>query len=384
MPWKAKRPVDLKMEFVVRRKAGERMSDLCREYGINRQTGYEVWRRFKELGGAGLVPQSRAPKRRPLKTPVELRELVIAERRAHPTWGAKKLKKVIEKSGVMLPSATTISTILKTAGLLEKRKRRSHVRSWATGLRIPSAPNDVWGADYKGQFRLGDASYCYPLTMTDLWSRSILTCEGMGSIDEDVACAVSIQTFAKFGIPTAIRTDNGGPFASVGLGKLSKLSVLWVRLGIQLERIDPGEPQQNGCHERMHRTLKQETTRPAAQNLLQQQERFDRFMREFNNVRPHEAIEMKSPSELYRPSETKLPAEIPDPSYPLHDDSISVGAAGHIRVAGRQYYLTPALAGQLVGILEQEDSRWLVSFCGIDLGHVDPRAKEFTPIVSAT
>lgn len=385
MPWKAKRPVDLKMEFVMRRRGGERMSDLCREYGINRQTGYEIWNRFSRLGGEALLPQSRAPKRRPWKTPVEVAELLVAERKAHPSWGPRKLKAVIELArSVKLPSPTTISSILGQHGLLERRKRRSNFsRSWSSGLREPKAPNDVWGADYKGQFRLGDASYCYPLTISDLRSRSILACEGMSAINEDVAYEVSLQTFAKFGLPDAIRTDNGVPFASVGLANLSKLSVLWLRLGIDLERIDPGQPQQNGCHERMHRTLKRETTRPASSNLLQQQERFDRFLEEFNQVRPHEALDQKRPADVYKPSARKLPEKIPEPSYPMHDDAVVLNSSGDLRVAGRKYHLSSALAGELVGIVEEDDGRWRVSFTSIDLGHVDPQSKSFEPTTLA-
>jgi putative transposase len=239
----------------------------------------------------------------------------------------------------------------------------------------------VWAADYKGQFRLGNREYCYPLTATDLHSRLILAVEALDGTDEEQAREVFEETFTKYGLPSVIRTDNGTPFASAGaLAGLTRLSAYWLRLGIRHERTEPAHPEQNGCHERMHRTLKAETTRPARNNLLQQQERFDEFQREFNEERPHDALEMKRPAEIYRPSERRLPRPLPEPAYPLHDDVLTVSRAGHIRLPrGRQVFLSYALVQQQVGLREEADGRWLVTFASLDLGHYDPRTGRFDP-----
>jgi transposase InsO family protein len=387
VPWNTSRAVDLKAEFVRRLKSGERMTDLCREYGIHRQTGYEVLRAYEAGGIEGLLPRSRAPKHTPHKTPTAIVQLLVEGRKAHPTWGGKKLKHVLEaQHGVQLPAASTITDILKRQGLLEpkaQRRRRTGLPV-ARGLREALMPNALWCADYKGQFRLGDGSYCYPLTMTDQFSRKLLCCEGMSAINEEAACDASVRTFRRYGLPSAIRTDNGVPFASTGLAGLSRLSVLWLRLGIELERITPGQPQENGCHERMHRTLKRETARPAQANLLRQQERFDRFQEEFNDVRPHEALGQLPPNSVYEPSARPMPEKLAYPDYPLHDDVLVVRSNGSLNFRRREHYhLTAALAGQEVGIREDEDGRWLITFMRLDLGHIDRKARVFQPLEPA-
>jgi transposase InsO family protein len=384
VPWKASRPMDLKVEFVTRLKKGERMTDLCEEYGIHRQTGYEVWNRYQQRGAEGLLPQSKAPRRQPHKTPDEIVALLIAERKAHPNWGARKLKTIVEEQrDLKLPAASTITSWLKRAGLVEPKKRRRRQPPRPTGLREATAANELWCADYKGQFRLGDHSYCYPLTMTDQHSRFVLACDAMAAIDEDAACETSIDTFKKYGLPVAIRTDNGGPFASTGLAGLSKLSVMWLLQGIELERIEPGQPQQNGRHERMHRTLKLETARPAAANLLQQQQRFDAFVEEFNRVRPHEALDQKRPAALYRPSARPYSPHPPEPDYPLHDDVLWLNSNGVLTFGrGERYHVTTVLAHQPIGVRECADGRWLLTFVSIDLGHLNRRTKKFEPLSS--
>ena len=360
------------------------MADLCREYGINRQTGYEVWQRYERQGVEGLLPRSRAPHRRPRQTKPELVELILDERRQHPSWGAKKLKAMLERErDLKLPSASTIATLLKRHGLVEEKPRRRRAARIGSELVAATKPNEVWAIDYKGEFRLGDGNYCYPLTMTDLASRFILVCDGMARIDQDAACESTLHAFRTHGLPSTIRSDNGAPFASQGLLSLTRLSALWLRLGIRLERIAPAHPEQNGSHERMHRTLKRETTRPAAQNLLAQQERFDRFVEEFNRKRPHEAIGMKVPADLYGPSERRLPDRLGALEYPLHDDVLPVYGNGVIKVGRDRVFLSQALVGQEVGVLENDDGRWLISFASLDLGHFDPATKRFEPM-SAT
>lgn len=379
MPWKAASPVDLRIELMKRLAAGEKPADLRREYGISKKTVNKFRIRFKARGLAGLEDQSRAPHVIPHKTPAELEELIVAERKKHMSWGPKKLKDVLEKRlERQLPSASTVGHILLRRGLIEKRQQRPRFKPSPTGLREPQAPNDIWCIDYKGQFRLGDRTYCYPLTLTDQLSRFILACEGMAAISDEAAREACEEVFRTYGLPTTMRSDNGVPFASTGLCGLTRLSVFWMRLDIQLERIRPAHPEENGRHERMHRTLKQETTRPARGNLLQQQERFDDFVEEFNQVRPHEALAMKRPSEVYTPSTRAFPRTLPELEYPMHDDTVRVTRRGWIHVAHHRTYLTTALVGENVGIREQSDGRWLVTFKELDLGHL--QADSFVPI----
>jgi len=382
LPWKVSHLMSERMEFVTRLSKGERMTDLCREMGISRKTGYKFWQRFQKRGVRGLEDVSRAPKRVARKTASELEELLVQARQAHPHWGGRKLKTVLESGqpGLRLPSAGTIAAILKRRGLVTARRRRARSQWPGAPLAQPQAPNDVWGVDYKGQFRLGNRRYCYPLTASDLFSRFLLSTEALDGTDEDSAHEVFVEIFEEYGLPVAIRTDNGPPFASQGLAGLTKLSAWWLRLDIRHQRIKPGHPEQNGCHERMHRTLKAETTRPARQNSLQQQDRFDEFRKEFNDKRPHEAIEMKRPADVYRPSERRLPKNLPALSYPMHDDVLEVGRSGHIRLPhARQVFLSCALADQAVGLRELDDGRWLVTFANLDLGAYDPRAGAFEP-----
>ncbi len=383
MPWKVRELMSERMDFVMRLKNGERMTDLCQEFGISRKTGYKFWERFTRAGESGLGDASRARRGLAHKTPQAVEELLVAARREHHTWGGRKLKKVLgdKHPGVTLPSPTTIAAILKRHGLVEARRRKRRPSRYEGRLTVPSGPNDVWAADYKGHFRLGNRQYCYPLTTTDLHSRLILTIEALDGTDEEQAREVFDEAFTTYGLPSVIRTDNGTPFASAGgLAGLTRLSAYWLRLGIRHERTEPAHPEQNGCHERMHRTLKAETTRPARKNLLQQQERFDEFRREFNEDRPHDALDMKRPLEVYHPSERRLLKPLPGLEYPLHDDVLTVGRGGHIRLPrGRQIFLSYALVYQEVGLREELDGRWLVTFASLDLGHYDPRAGTFEP-----
>ena len=373
--------MDLRIEFMQRLARKERITDLCREYGISRKTAHKFKKRFERYGVAGLEDQSKAPKVIPHKTSPEIEELVIAERKQHPTWGPKKLKEVLElRLERSFPSAAALGNILVRNGLVQKRKRRHGFKAVPTTLREAAAPNDVWCIDYKGQFRLGDTTYCYPLTITDQFSRFILGCEGMAAISDEAARDVCEELFREHGLPAAMRSDNGAPFASTGLGGLTKLSAFWLRLSIQLERIRPAHPEENGRHERMHRTLKFETARPSRANLLQQQERFDEFVEEFNFVRPHEALDMKRPADVYTPSLRSFPTKLEELTYPTHDDVLRVKSGGQIYIGGiGSVPIAYCLAGEYVGIREERDGRWLVSFADIDLCHVHPD-KTVTPL----
>ena len=373
------------MEFLVRLEGGERMTDLCREYGISRKTGHGLLNRYRARGVIALEEQSRAPKHIPHRTTPELVELILAARKKHPSWGPKKLKVVLEgELGHDLPAASTIGSVLRKHGFVSQgRQRPRYLARPSSRLTAAEAANDVWCADYKGQFRLGDGSYCYPLTVTDQYSRFLLACDGMAAIREEHARDVFEHVFRKRGLPLMMRTDNGVPFATTGVGGLSKLTVYWMLLGISHERTRPAHPEENGRHERMHRTLKLETTRPAGANLLQQQERFDAFIETFNEKRPHEALNMERPASVYQASLRPHPVHVPEPRYPGHDDTLYVTKSGWVRLPRRgSVYVSSALAGQPVGIREDNDGRWLVSFMEMHLGHVT-KERKFEPLETA-
>ena len=383
MPWRESQTVNERMKFIVRLEAGESMSDLCQEFGISRKTGYKFWERYKRQGPQGLEDASRAPKRVARRTAAAIESALVEARKRHPTWGGRKLKRAIEREqpGVIIPSASTVSGILKRNGLVKQRKRWQRPAAWRKPLTVPGTSNEVWAVDYKGQFRLGNGEYCYPLTATDVHSRFLLTVEALDSTDEESAREAFAGLFRERGLPEIIRSDNGTPFASCGLAGLTRLSAWWLRLGIRHERIEPAHPEQNGQHERMHRTLKAETTRPAGGNSLEQQERFDTFRRVFNEERPHEGLGLKTPAEVYQPSPRHYPEPLPELRYPLHDDVLVVTRHGHIRLPkGRTVFLSNALADQPVGLREGDDGRWLVTFVNLDLGTYDPRGAAFEPL----
>jgi transposase InsO family protein len=305
MPWKECSVMEERLRFVARLLEGEAMSNLAREFGISRKTGYKILNRYKEHGLEALCDRSRRPWRYANQLPVQVESLIVRTKREKPHWGARKVRELLVKrlaGDVRLPAKSTVHAVLDRHGLVKRAKTRRN-KAMGTTLADVSHPNALWCADFKGEFRLGNRQYCYPLTVTDQASRFILMCEALQSTREDTAFTAFLRLFEERGLPDAIRTDNGLPFASPnGLYNLSRLSVWWLRLGVRLERIKPGKPTQNGRHERMHLTLKTETTRPPGINSLQQQARFDDFVREFNHERPHEALAMKPPADLYRPS----------------------------------------------------------------------------------
>lgn len=383
--WKVRNVVSERKEFFERLKSGERMSDLCREYGISRKTGYKFQERFESFGLDGLCDRPPGPRESPHRTADATIERIIALRRERPTWGPRKLKAYLaaKDAGIRLPATSTIDTILRRYQLIEPRRHRRRTTPYASPLAKADAPNDVWCVDFKGQFRLGNSRYCFPLTITDRFSRAILCCEALEGTDTVLARPIFERAFRTFGLPWVIRSDNGVPFSSTGLLGLSRLSVYWIRLGIWPERIAPAHPQQNGQHERMHLVLKQETTRPAGQNLLEQQERFERFIQIYNEERPHEALGLRRPAEFYSQSPRAFPDVVPDLSYPLHDESRVVMKCGHIflwKRSEKTIFISSALAGERVGLRELADDQWLVTFAEIDLGVIDRRSQKFRPI----
>ena len=319
MPWKECSVMDERLRFVSRLLEGEAMTDVCREFGISRKTGYKIYQRYQKLGLEALSDRSRRPVRYANQLPPQIEGLIVSLKRQKPHWGARKIRELLVRrldGDIRIPAKSTVHAVLHRHGLVTALGRSRH-RAKGTPLSAGTMPNDLWCADYKGEFKLGDGRYCYPLTVSDHASRFLLLCEALGSTREDPAISAFEQLFAERGLPQAIRSDNGVPFASPNaLFNLSKLSVWWLRLGISIERIQPGHPQQNGRHERMHLTLKKEATRPPGMNCLQQQARFDAFVHEFNVERPHEALAMMCPARalfrlataLPRPPRAHLPA----------------------------------------------------------------------------
>jgi len=381
MPWKECNRMDERLRFVARLLDGEKMAVACREFGISRKTGYKIFARYKEFGVRGLEDRSKSSYRHPNKLPFQIEKAILRIKQEHKSWGAPKIRdKLIKEFPIIKPPAvSTIHVVLDRHGLVRRRKRRRY-KAKGTPLSMAPTPNALWCADYKGQFRLGNRKYCYPLTITDQRSRYLLACEGLESTKEAGAFEVFERTFKEFGLPAAIRTDNGVPFASPhALFGLSRLSVWWLRLGISVERIKPGCPQQNGRHERMHLTLKKEATKPASYNFLQQQERFDDFIEVYNNERPHQGLGGMYPGELYTPSAREFfYPEIPE--YPFHDRTIKITKCGRICIGRRKINLSVVFAGQYVGVREVADEVWLVSFMDYDLGFFDRELHKVEPV----
>lgn len=356
------------------------MTELCGRYGISRQTGYKWSQRYVEEGVEGLEDRSRAPKSCSHGTSQEVSDQLLALRRSHPTWGPRKLLAWLRKrdSETSWPAASTVCGLLKRHGLVEPRARPR--RPWPASGR-PSvqaeAANQVWSVDFKGQFRTGDGRMCYPLTVADGYSRFLLGVTGLETVSESVAWPVLERLFRQYGLPAAIRTDNGSPFAAIrAVARLSHLSVRWLKLGIRLERIEPGHPEQNGRHERMHRTLKQETARPPAESRSAQQERFDQFRRVYNEQRPHEALAFQTPAEFYRPSCRPYPSQIANPQYPGHFEVRSVRHSGEIKWQGGYLFLSEALSGERVGLEESADGVWDVYFGSLLLARFDEKERK--------
>jgi putative transposase len=381
MPWKECHVVDERLRFVARLLDGEKMAALCKEFGISRKTGYKIFARYEDCGVQGLTDRSRRPYRHANQLPIQIETWIVRLKKEYPGWGAPKIRERLQRRypELQCPAISTVHAVLDRHGLVTRRKRRRY-RAVGTTLSRPTQPNDLWCADYKGEFMLANRRYCYPLTVTDFASRYLFTCEALSTTQERYAFSVFERTFKEFGLPRAIRTDNGVPFSSAhALYGLSKLSVWWLRLGIQLERIKPGHPEQNGRHERMHLTLKQHATKPAVANFLQQQARFDAFIEEFNQERPHQALAMKTPAEVYIPSSRPYRG-LEDLDYPFHDWTATVTHCGRICYKRRKINLSQVFAGQNVGVRQVSDRLWLVTFMQYDLGYFDDETCRLEPI----
>lgn len=351
----------------------ESFTELCRRFGVSRETGYKWVRRYESDGPSGLLDRPSIARRHPAQTPDDIVDAVVNARKQHPFWGPKKLRSLlVEKQPLrQWPAPSTIGEALRRHGLIRPRRRRPRMPPGASPVERGQAPNDIWCADFKGHFALGDRTRCHPLTVSDEFSRYVLKCEGLARPKGPPVREHFERCFHEFGLPQGMRTDGGTPFASLAVGGLSELSVWWIRLGIRPLRIDPGEPQQNGVHERMHRTLKQETTQPPAQTLVEQQRVFDRFRREFNDERPHEALGMKPPTKVYTTSRRTFPTELREPEYGEGFVVRRCAYDGRVSVRGLIFPLGKLLAHAHLGVRASDEGRHEVFYGPVRLGFVD-------------
>jgi putative transposase len=373
MPWSQTSPMDQKTQFIAAYLRDHlSVTELCELYGVSRKTGYKWIDRYLIHGPQGLEERSRRPSTSPRHTPDHVVAAIVEARRRHPSWGAKKLLSILCKRHARWPwpARSTVCDILSRHGLVPKKRKRRVIGHPGKPTSSIDAPNDVWSADFKGHFKTGDGRYCYPLTITDGYSRFLLSCQALSSTSVAEAKPVFTRVFKEFGLPRRIRTDNGVPFATNTLARLSQLSAWWVRLGILPEFIEPGKPAQNGRHERMHRTLKAETTRPPGANLRAQQQKFNRFREEFNYERPHEALDMRTPAACYEPSPREMPHKLPPLEYPDRFEVRDVSANGGIRWNRQWVNVSITCAGDYVGLEEIDDGVWNVYFGPLKLGRL--------------
>jgi putative transposase len=384
MSWKETCPMSERMCFVAEVLKGERgMSDLCAIYGISRKTGYKWLGRYEGGGVSALEDRSHAPLWQPQAVSAAVVRRLVQARRQHPTWGPRKLLAWLQahdRPGGW-PAASTVGEILRRHGLVNTRRRRTPVAERAeVALVQPYASNVLWCTDFKGEFRTGDGNYCYPLTLTDAYSRYLLVCRGLESTGGKGVRPWFERAFREYGLPEVIRSDNGSPFATTGLAGLSRLSVWWVKLGIVPELITPGCPQQNGRHERMHRTLKNETTRPVGADLRAQQRKFDRFVEEFNLQRPHEALQQRPPGAVYRASARPYPSRIAAIEYPEGFEVRKVRHTGDIKFRGKSIFVSEALNAEPVGLHQIDEHLWRLYFAMVPLALLDTRTMRLSRI----
>ena len=385
MPWRGMLPMDLRLQFITEYLSDLfSMTELAAQYGISRKTAYKWAARYETGGAAALVDQSRRPDHSPGATPLDLVDALIAVRHRHPRWGAKKLLATVKRQqpDAAWPSRATVCDVLKRRGLVLPAPRRRPPPHGGHALAPLARPNEVWTTDFKGEFRTGDHLYCYPLTLRGGFSRYVLRCDALLSRSYELTRSRFERAFAEYGLPERIRSDNGEPFASPGLGRLTRLNVWWMRLGIVPERIALGHPEQNGSHEQFHAVLKAETTRPPAATARAQQRRFCAFCIEYNEERPHESLADRSPAALYEASPRSLPARLPPLEYAGHLEVRRVSSNGRVSWSGEPLFLSEVLAGQDVGFEEVDDAIWTLRFGTVILARFDERQRRLHPIAT--
>lgn len=379
MPWYESAPMDERVKFIAVRLAGEEpFSATCARFGVSRKTGYKWMDRYEFGGVAELADRSRAPLTHPHAVSDEVRAELIDTRKEFPRWGPRKLLVVVRRRRphLELPATSTVGELLKREGLVRKKRRRIRSAPYAEPLGGYVAPNSVWCADFKGHFAVAGRR-CHPLTITDGYSRFLLCCKALPRPLFEPTRKAFERTFRQYGMPEAIRTDNGSPFSTLAPGGLSRLAVWWIRLGIRPERIEPGRPDQNGRHERMHSTLKAEVCKPPRHSFTSQQSAFDDFCDEYNKVRPHEALDLETPASKYRRSLRPFPNRLPEIEYPSHFEVVRAYPNGVISHRGSQWYVSNAVNQEVLGLQAVGDDRWRVFFGPVPLGILDVRrAKE--------
>ena len=376
MPWLETAPMEQRERFIRdERLALYAMTELCERYGISRKTGYKWLDRFDAGGRAGLSDRSRAPHRCPHRITDHVAQLICLARRQHPSWGPEKLLQWLgpRHPDIELPAVSTAGDLLARKGLVKKRRRRRPHLHPGVVPAVTTQPNDLWTADFKGQFRTRDGIYCYPLTIADQHTRFLMACHGLLSTKGHGVRPVFDRLFREYGLPRAIRTDNGVPFATTGIHGFSQLNVWWLRLGIQHQRILPGQPQQNGAHERMHKTLKGDAIRPPRATLAAQQRAFNRFRGVYNTERPHKFLRGRTPGSLYRPSTRAYTGELPPIEYPGHFLVKRITNAGTFRFKKRLLFIANALKQHTIGLEEIADGIWSIHFCRVLVGRLDER-----------
>ena len=379
MPWKETCAVDQRVACVADWLRDEwSLTGLAARYGISRKTLYKWLERYEAEGPGGLVDQSRAPKTHGRAIDQVVRDAILADRRAHPYWGPRKLRERLKKTapGTAWPAASTIGDLLHREGLSEPRRRKRYVVPLTQPLAAATAPNEVWTADFKGWFRTRDGTRCDPFTLADAYSRFVLCCHIVRPSREGVRPWFE-RAFREYGLPRALRTDNGPPFATTGAAGLSRLAVWWLKLGIALDRIEPGHPEQNGRHERFHLTLQTEGSTPPSATPGAQQRRFDHLRMEFNTERPHEALEFETPADRYVGSPRPYPVRLDEPCYDATHQVRRVKACGQIIWHGGYTFISEAVAGEWVGLAETEHGDWVVHFMHVELGRIERRSGRF-------
>lgn len=371
-----------RMKFITRLEDGERMTELCREFGISRVTGHKLWKRYLERGIDGLFDESKVPYKTPHKTNEIIENKILKLKDKYKTWGAQKLREFLIRKypTEKFPSVTTFHNILLKNDLVKKRRRKKY-KAQGTNLKAAKWPNDLWCTDFKGEFKLQNKNYCYPLTISDHSSRYLINCTCLESIKTAGAISSFREAFEEYGLPNAIRSDNGVPFSAPNaiLG-LSHLSVWWLRLGINIERIRPGCPQENGQHERMHRTLKEEIKGKIKSNILAQQEIMDNFKDVYNNQRPHQGIENKVPSDLFKKSKRIYPKQLPDIEYKGATIERELTKKGVFNYGGKEIAISSVLAKQPVGLYQIGEGVMMMKFMDLVLGHLDEKTLEFSAV----
>jgi len=387
MPWKASSVMDERTRFVMEQERGlYTMTELCEIYDIARETGYYWLRRYQQGGLEALQDRNRAPERHPNQTPERIEEAVIELRREHMRWGPRKLRRVLEREAPQTPwpAASTIGAMLAREGLVVPRKKRRRAPPYTQPFAAADGPNQVWCADFKGWFRTQDGERVDPLTITDAHSRYLLRCQHVAKTNGEQVQAIFEAAFRECGLPRAIRTDNGPPFASRAVAGLSRLAVWWMKLGIVPERIAAGHPEQNGRHERMHRTLKQETATPPAANVRAQQRAFHRFRREYNEQRPHEALEMQTPSAVYTPSLRPYPLRVPEPEYGSALQVRRIDKRGVFSWKGEVVFVSETLIGEPIGLLLEDERFYTVYFVASPIARFDSHRRTILPLRAAS